>query len=117
VQPIDPASGEDVMNRLTAAVEAELALIRRAIHDATHNRVTAKIAAISGVFARIFKHGARVSPATTAERRHRGAYAWDARGNFVPLQKGGATHSGNYDVIAPAPGTRGSETSKQHRND
>lgn len=105
------------MNRLTAAVEAELALIRRAIHDATHNRLTAKIVAISGAFARIFRPGTRESAATTGERRHRGAYAWDARGNFVPLQKGGATHSGHYDVIAPAPGRRGSETSKQHRND
>jgi hypothetical protein len=106
------------MNRLTATIEAEIALLRRAIHDATHNRVTAKIIAISGVFARIFRSSASEPPIqTTAERRHRGAYAWDARGNFVPLQKGGGTHSGNYDVISQTPGIRGSETSKQRRTD
>ena len=106
------------MNRLTAALEAELALIRRAIHDATHNRVTAGIVAISGIFARIFRPTPPEPPVqTTAERRRCGVYAWDARGNLVPLQKGGATHSGNYDIISPAPGTPGSETSKPHRID
>lgn len=96
------------MNRLTAAVEAELALIRRALHEATHNRVTARL---SGIFARIFRPAPRPS---LAERRPAGSYVWDARGYLVPLQKGGATHSGPYGVISPAPGTRGSETSRQH---
>lgn len=101
------------MNRLTAAVEAELALIRRALHEATHNRVTARLAAISGIFARIFRPPVRSS---LAERRPAGSYVWDARGYLVPLQKGGATHSGPYDVISRAPGIRGSETSRQHRS-
>lgn len=99
------------MNRLTAAVEAEVALLRRAIHEATHNRVAAKIVAISGILARIFRPPAKPP---TFTRRHGGAYAWDARGNFVPLPKGGATHSGAYGSISPAPDTRGSGTSKRH---
>lgn len=103
------------MNRLTAAVEAEVALIRRAIHEAKRSRITAKIVAISGVFARIFRPGAAV-PKETPTRRHRGIYAWDARGNFVPLPKGGATHSGAHSSISPAQHTRGSGTSKQHRS-
>jgi hypothetical protein len=103
------------MNRLTAAVEAEVALIRRAIREAKRSRVTAKIVAISGVFARIFRSDAAV-PKDAFIRRHRGVYAWDARGNFVPLPKGGATHSGAYSTISPAQHRRGSGTSKQHRS-
>jgi hypothetical protein len=105
------------MNRLTAAVEAEIALIRRAIHEAKRSRVTARIVAISGVFARIFRSDAAV-PKDTLTRRQRGVYAWDARGNFVPLPKGGggATHSGAYSTISPAQHRRGSGTSNQHRS-
>ena len=101
------------MNRLTAAVEAEIALIRRALHEATHNRLTARIAALSSVFARIFRGAPE--PTIRAEHRAAGTYVWDARGYLVPLQKGGAIHSGAYDVISPAPGTRGSEISRQRR--
>jgi hypothetical protein len=101
------------MNRLTAAVESEIALIRRALYEATHNRVTARIAAMSNGLARIFR--AAPTPPVQAEHRPAGSYVWDARGYLVPLQKGGATHSGPYDIISPAPGIRGSEISRQHR--
>lgn len=112
MRPTLSHSRRNAMSRLTAAVEAEFALIRRAIHDATHNRITSKIAAVSSAFKRILRPS---GPPRQAPRRNRGTYAWDARGNLVPLQKGGATHSGRYEIISPAPGTQGSETSRQQK--
>jgi hypothetical protein len=96
------------MNRLTAAVEAEVAIIRRAIQEANHRPwMGAKVfvipAAMVGLVAKFFRaHAGPVPPIST--RRHRGVYIWDAGGNFVPLVQ---------DPTSQAPDTRGSETSQQ----
>lgn len=98
------------MSRFTAAVEAELALLRRAIQEATHARSTpAKVfivpaAAVAGIV-RLLRTGHATTPPATPPR-HRGAFVWDAGGNFVPL---------NPDPTSPAPDTRGSETARPRR--
>lgn len=93
------------MNRFTHAVEAELALLKRAIHEATHRRwVPARVlvipSAMAGFVNRILRSHATESKQPQS-RRHRGAYAWDARGRIVQMPSDGAMPPGGYIPTAP----------------
>jgi hypothetical protein len=106
------------MNRFTHAVEAELALLKRAIHEATHNkrwtpaRVLVIPAAMAGLVSRILRSHAS-EPNEPQERRHRGAYAWDARGRIVQMPSEGSMPPGGVIPTAPTPKQR---AQRKHRN-
>ncbi len=99
------------MNRFAHAVEAELALLKRAIHEATHNkrwtpaRVLVIPQAMAGLVSRLLR--SHVLPAREPQpHRHRGAYAWDARGRIVEMPSQGSMPPGGVIPTAPTPKQR-----------